>query len=108
MHTVPQRAALIPEKKMRDKLGKLGYAVLSSVLLPAGNAAQAAVSTFTNSSTITINDDTTATSYPSNIMVSGLNGTVTQVTLQIFKALAKSLYSMPRGVCLASVFNSRR
>jgi Ca2+-binding RTX toxin-like protein len=46
-------------------------------------AAPASAVVFTNSSTITINDNANATPYPSNIVVSGVSGNVTDVNVTL-------------------------
>jgi subtilisin-like proprotein convertase family protein len=62
---------------------KFSSFILSLVLICAAALAASAQTTFTNSSPITINDETIATPYPSNIAVSGLTGNVTKVRVTI-------------------------
>src|SRR4051794_9926710 len=64
----------------------LAIVVATAVLAPFASPARpisAATSTFSNSATITINDGTTASPYPSTIAVSGVVGAITRVTVKI-------------------------
>jgi subtilisin-like proprotein convertase family protein len=54
---------------------------LGLLLAPTGRAD--GPTTFTNSATITINSDSTATPYPSNLIVSEMGGTITAVTVRV-------------------------
>jgi len=56
--------------------------VLAGALIALLTAGVAGATTFTNSATITINDDAVATPFPSTINV-GLSGTITDVNVTI-------------------------
>lgn len=57
--------------------------VLAGVLIALITAATAGATTFTNSASITINDNGAATPYPSMMTVSGLSGTISDVNVTI-------------------------
>ena len=61
-----------------------GTNTATATATPAGTPPVCQVNNFSNTAAITINDNGPASPYPSNITVSGLGGTVTKVTVDLF------------------------
>jgi Ca2+-binding RTX toxin-like protein len=64
-------------------LGRGGLILATVIALFGAFAASASAVVFSNTGAITINDNASATPYPSNIAVSGLSGTVTDVNVTL-------------------------
>jgi pectate lyase/subtilisin-like proprotein convertase family protein len=70
------------------------YNTTDSAQLTISISASADTQTFTNSNAITINDNTAATPYPVNIVVSGMSGSISHITLNI----SGFTHTLPRDV----------
>jgi subtilisin-like proprotein convertase family protein len=76
--------------KLDEQIGfmKLRYLLQRSTLLPLifiASASSLSAQTFSNLNAITINDNATATPYPSTILVSGVAGNVVKLTISLFQ-----------------------
>jgi subtilisin-like proprotein convertase family protein len=82
---------------------KLAFLFTTLGLLLGMGLAARAQTTFTNSSSITINDDNVATPYPSNITVSGLGNVIASTPTSVSVRLNNVSHTCPDDIAIALV-----